>query len=485
MNRSLKDILKNITPIQVVGDVNLDISSLEFDSRKVESRALFFAINGTLTDGHKFIDKAIEKGAIAIACEKIPNNPSKDIVFIQFADTAAVLGHCVSVFYDNPSENINLIGITGTNGKTTTASLLYELHERLGYKTGLISTVKNIIHKRDVVATHTTPDVININKLLQEMVEDGCEYCFMEVSSHAIDQKRISGLRFVAGVFTNITQDHFDYHKTFQNYINTKKEFFDNLPKEAFALSNADDRNGKIMLQNTKAKKHYYGINTLADFHTKIVENAISGLHLITNGREIWSRLIGKFNAYNITSVFATSVLLGHSEEEVLTELTALGNVKGRFDYFVNDNNIMAIVDYAHTPDALQNVLSTINEIRTHNEKLITVVGAGGDRDKSKRAIMGKVATELSDKIIFCSDNPRTEDPELIIDDIVAGVEVDKKNKFLRITDRKEAIKTAVMLAEKGDIILVSGKGHETYQEIKGVKHDFDDKRILIEMLKN
>lgn len=481
------DIINIAKELQVDASIvaeNAVIENLVFDSRIKTQAALFFAIKGLQTDGHQFIDKAIANGAIAIVCEKIPDNKKEGISYLQVENTAKALAKTAHYFYDKASENIKLVGITGTNGKTTSASLLFELHKKLGYKCGLISTIKYIIHDKEYPASHTTPDAIQINKLLAEMVEEGCEYCFMEVSSHAIVQHRIDYLHFTAAVFTNITQDHFDYHQNFQNYINAKKTFFDMLPKNAFALSNADDRNGKIMLQNCDAKKYYYGIRQFADFQGKVMDSGINGLMLKLNELEMHSPLVGNFNAYNLTLVYAVASLLGHDKEEVLPILSGLGTVRGRFETILSEENIMGIIDYAHTPDALENVLTTINDIRTHNETLITVVGAGGNRDKSKRPLMGKIASELSDKVVFCSDNPRNEDPESILDDVIEGVEADRKTRYLRISDRKEAIRTAVMLAKPNDIILIAGKGHETYQEIKGVKYDFDDRKILIQMLK-
>ena len=484
MGFNIKNIAKELqVNVSIVAE-NAVIENLVFDSRIKTNAALFFAIKGLQTDGHQFIDKAIANGAIAIVCEKIPDTKKEGISYLQVENTAKALAKAANCFYGNASENIKLVGITGTNGKTTSASLLFELHKKLGYKCGLISTIKYIIHDKEYPASHTTPDAIQINKLLAEMVEEGCEYCFMEVSSHAIVQHRIDYLHFTAAVFTNITQDHFDYHQNFQNYINAKKTFFDMLPKNAFALSNADDRNGKIMLQNCDAKKYYYGIRQFVDFQGKVMDSDINGLMLKINEVEMHSPLVGNFNAYNLTLVYAVASLLGHDKEEVLPILSGLGTVRGRFETILSEENIMGIIDYAHTPDALENVLTTINDIRTHNETLITVVGAGGNRDKSKRPLMGKIASELSDKVVFCSDNPRNEDPESILDDVIEGVEADRKSRYLRISDRKEAIRTAVMLAKPNDIILIAGKGHETYQEIKGVKYDFDDRKILIQMLK-
>lgn len=464
--------------MKTVGSTAIEIDTLQFDSRKVNSRDVFIAITGTQVDGHTYIEKAIQLGAKAIICETIPKQ-TNNLTYIQVKNSSKALGTMASNYYGFPSSKLKLVGITGTNGKTTIASLLYELFESLGYPSGLLSTIQNKIENKIVAATHTTPDPIQINKLIEQMVTEGCGYCFMEVSSHAIDQDRISGLEFAGGIFTNLSHDHLDYHINFDNYLKVKKKFFDELPEKAFALTNVDDRNGKIMLQNTQAIKKSYSLKSLSDFKCKILENNFEGLLLNIDGQELCSNLIGSFNAYNLLAVYAAAVLLGEKPTEVLTALSNLQTVEGRFDYIRSLNNIIGIVDYAHSPDALKNVLDTIDSIRTHNETLITVFGAGGDRDKQKRPIMGKVACEKSDKVILTSDNPRSEVPEEIIKDIEKGIGLQYSNKVIAITNRKEAIKTACSFARKGDIILVAGKGHEKYQEIEGVKHPFDDKEIL------
>ncbi len=479
--KRLKDILKNCGTVKILGDENISIGNICFDSRKVMPSDVFIAVSGTAADGHRFISSTIEKGAVAIICEKLPEEIADHITYIQVENSAIALGVCASNYYDCPSENLILTGITGTNGKTTTATLLYELFKKSGYKTGLLSTVCNYIHNEEIPATHTTPDPVQLNALLARMVETGCQYCFMEVSSHSIHQHRIAGLKFAGGIFSNITHDHLDYHKTFDEYIKAKKMFFDNLPGEAFALSNFDDRNGKVMLQNTNAKKYSYSLRSMADFKCRILENHFEGMKLNMDGNEIWTRFIGKFNAYNLLAVYSAAVLLGLEKQEVLTIISELKSVNGRFEYFVSLEKVTAIVDYAHTPDALKNVLTTINEI-SEGGQVITVVGAGGDRDKTKRPEMAKIACNQSNKVILTSDNPRSENPEDILNDMMAGV--DNMKKVLRITDRKEAIRTAVMIAASGDIILIAGKGHETYQEIKGVKHHFDDKEIIKELFK-
>ncbi len=480
----LKDILYKAGILEVVGSTNIAITSLSFDSRKIEKDSLFIAIKGTQSDGHKFINDTISKGAVAILCEKIPENINEKIAYIKVADASLALGIIASNFYDNPSEKIKLVGITGTNGKTTTATLLFSLFKKLGYKVGLLSTVKNQINNDVIAATHTTPDSIQLNALLRQMIEKGCTHCFMEVSSHAVVQNRITGIHFTGAVFTNITHDHLDYHKTFDEYIKAKKKFFDGLGSNAFALTNRDDANGEVMLQNTKATKRTYSLHTMADFKCKVVENQFSGLHLNIDNNEIWSKLIGSFNAYNLLAVYATAILLKEDKTNVLTTLSTLGSVEGRFQYIRNNNGVIGIVDYAHTPDALQNVLKTINDIRTGNEKVITVVGCGGDRDSAKRPIMAKIACELSTKVILTSDNPRSEEPEKILKDMQAGVDAVNFKKTVSIADRYEAIKTACSYANDGDIILVAGKGHEKYQEIKGIKHPFDDIEVLQENLK-
>lgn len=480
----LKDILYKIRITDVVGVTNVAIEKIVFDSRKAEKLCLFVAVRGTQTDGHLYIDTAIKNGTSAIICEELPQNLVPGVTYVKVTNCAEALGIAASNFYDDPSEKLKLIGVTGTNGKTTNVTLLHRLFRLLGHKVGMLSTVENKINEKIIPSTHTTPDPIQLNQLLNQMVEEGCTHCFMEVSSHAVHQHRISGLQFHGAVFTNITHDHLDYHKTFDEYIAAKKMFFDVLPSSAFALSNKDDKNGEIMLQNTKAKKVFYSIKGMADFKAKILENRFTGLTLMIDGEEFWSKLIGTFNAYNLLSVYATAILAGERKLDVLTELSKVDAARGRFQFIKTESGISAIVDYAHTPDALQNVLATIKDIRTGNEQLITIVGCGGDRDKSKRPVMAEIACELSTKVILTSDNPRSEKPETIIEDMKKGVPALHFKKVLAIIDRKEAIKTACKMANKGDIILIAGKGHETYQEINGVKHDFDDAKIVSEMLK-
>ena len=468
--------------IEIAGTPDLEVRSISFDSRDVAPKSMFIAVKGTQVDGHRFIDQAIEKGAAIVVCEEIPAEGKQEVTFIKVKNSAFALGQIASNFYDNPSEKLKLVGITGTNGKTTIASLLYDLFTKLGYKSGLLSTIKSKVHQRTLDATHTTPDAIRINRLLAEMVDEGCDFAFMEVSSHAIDQERISGLQFAGAVFTNITHDHLDYHQTFKNYINTKKKFFDDLGSKAFALTNIDDKNGMVMLQNTKAIKETYGLKSMANFKGRVLENYFDGLLMTINDREVHSMLSGNFNAYNLLAVYASAMLLGMAQEEVLTALSTLKGAEGRFDLVRSSDNKTGIVDYAHTPDALENVLKTINDIRTKNEQLITVVGAGGDRDKAKRPKMAHTASKLSDLVILTSDNPRSEDPEEILKEMRAGIDPAKTGKTLVISNRAEAIKTAVTLAQPNDIILVAGKGHEKYQEIKGVRHPFDDKEILTQL---
>jgi len=476
--RKLDDILKGIEIIETIGSSDIEINTIQFDSRKVNTGDVFVAIKGTQVDGHSYIEQVLQSGAKAIVCEILPEH-LKDVVYILVKNSSRALGIMASNFYDNPSSKLKLVGITGTNGKTTIASLLYKLFQNLGYPTGLLSTIQNKIENKIVAATHTTPDPVQINKLINQMVSDGCEYCFMEVSSHAIDQDRIAGLEFAGGIFTNLSHDHLDYHINFDNYLKAKKKFFDELSSKAFALTNTDDRNGNIMLQNTKAIKKSYSLKGVSDFKCKIIENDFEGLLLNIDGQELCTKLIGNFNASNLLAVYATAVLLGENPAEVLTALSSLETVEGRFDYIRSANNIVGIVDYAHSPDALKNVLDTIDSIRTHNETLITVFGAGGDRDKEKRPVMGKVASEKSNKVILTSDNPRSEIPEKIIKEIENGIGPEYSNRVISITNRKEAIKAACSFARSGDIILIAGKGHEKYQEIKGVKHPFDDKEIL------
>lgn len=480
----LKDILYKAGLLEVIGSTNLAITSVCFDSRKVEKDSLYVAVKGTQNDGHEFIERAIAAGAIGIVCEDLPVNIDEKITYARVNNSGYALGVIASNFYDNPSSRIKLVGVTGTNGKTTTVTLLFNLFKTLGYKAGLISTVKNQINLEVIPATHTTPDAVSLNELLKQMVERGCQYCFMEVSSHAVVQHRIAGLNFAGGVFTNITHDHLDYHKTFDEYIKAKKGFFDQLGEDAFALVNKDDANGMIMLQNTRAKKKAYALKSNADFKCKIMENQFSGLLLNVDGSEVWTKLIGTFNAYNILAVYATATLLKENKVNILTTLSNLNSVEGRFEYVHTGNGIVGIVDYAHTPDALLNVLKTVNDIRTGNEQVISIVGCGGDRDAQKRPLMAQIACELSTKVILTSDNPRSEDPNEIIRQMQKGVEPQHYKKALTIPDRKEAIKMACSIANPGDIILLAGKGHETYQEIKGVKHPFDDMEILKENLK-
>jgi len=482
--KNLKDILYKVAVEAVYGTTDRLIKSIQFDSRKVQEKGLFVAIEGTVSDGHKFIDDVISKGVSVIICQDLPLQRNSEVTFVVVKDSNKALAIVASNYYDNPSEKLKLIGITGTNGKTTIATLLYNLFKKAGYKSGLLSTVKVLVDDQEFPATHTTPNSITINTYLQKMVAARVEFCFMEVSSHGIDQKRSEGLNFDGGIFTNLSHDHLDYHSSFAEYRDVKKSFFDNLPKSAFALVNIDDKNGRVMLQNTKAKQYTYALKTVADYKAKILENELNGLLLKINNNEIWTRLIGTFNAYNLLAIYAAADLLGIEQLENLRLLSELESVSGRFEYTISDTGITAIIDYAHTPDALKNVLETINSIRTYNEKVITVVGCGGDRDKTKRPKMAHIASELSDQTIFTSDNPRTEDPQSIIDDMEVGVEPQNYKKTLSIVDRKQAIKTASQLADKGDILLIAGKGHETYQEVNGVKTDFDDYKIVTTILK-
>ncbi|MFY8069748.1 MAG: UDP-N-acetylmuramoyl-L-alanyl-D-glutamate--2,6-diaminopimelate ligase [Flavobacterium sp.] len=481
--KRLKDILYRVSIEAVHGATDLAISKIEFDSRKVESNTAFVAIKGTLSDGHDYIEKAIALGANVIVCEQFPETIVQGITYVQVNDTNEALAYLSANFYDNPSEKIKLVGVTGTNGKTTIASLLYQLFKKAGYKVGLLSTVKIMVDTEEFKATHTTPDSLTLNYYLDQMVQEGCEFCFMEVSSHGIHQKRTAALEFSGGIFTNLSHDHLDYHNTFAEYRDVKKAFFDYLPKSAFAITNSDDKNGAIMLQNTKAKKITYALKSYADYKAQILENQLSGLLLKINDNEVWVKLIGSFNAYNLLAIYAVAVELGIEQFEALRLLSELESVSGRFQFIVSDTKITAIVDYAHTPDALENVLQTIENIRTKNEQLITVVGCGGDRDKTKRPVMANIASTLSDKAIFTSDNPRTENPEIIIQEMEQGVEPQNFKKTISILDRKQAIKTACQLANPNDIILIAGKGHETYQEINGVKYDFDDLQIVTELL--
>jgi UDP-N-acetylmuramoyl-L-alanyl-D-glutamate--2,6-diaminopimelate ligase len=477
----LSDILYKTRLEEIIGSTNVAISSVTFDSRKVKKDSLFIATRGTASDGHHYIEVAIENGAVAVVCEDLPETIKENITYVKVLDSSASLGYIACNFYDNPSEKLKLVGITGTNGKTTTVTLLFNLFRGLGYNVGLLSTVENKINTTVIPSTHTTPDALALNELLAEMVEAGCQYAFMEVSSHAIVQHRITGLKFTGAAFSNITHDHLDYHKTFEEYIRAKKMFFDHLQDDAFALTNKDDRNGSVMLQNTKAKKYSYGLKSIADFKCRVVENHLNGLLLSIDNQEVWVKLIGSFNAYNVLVVYSIALLLKQDKVQVLTTLSNLNSVEGRFQYIKSKNGIVAIVDYAHTPDALKNVLETIKDIRTGNEQVITLVGCGGDRDAAKRPIMAQIACEYSNKVILTSDNPRSEDPEAILNQMQAGISPVEMKKTLRISDRKEAIRTAVAFAKEGDIILIAGKGHEKYQEIKGVKHPFDDFEIVKE----
>lgn len=479
----LKEIVYKVAIEAVKGSTEIAVNKIEFDSRKIEANDVFVAIRGTISNGHDFIEKAISLGATAIVCDTLPDVTVAGITYIQVKDTNSALAFMASNYYDNPSSKLRLVGITGTNGKTTIASLLYQLFKKAGYKVGLLSTVKIMVDTIEYKATHTTPDSLTINHYLNEMIEMGCEYCFMEVSSHGVHQKRTEGLQFEGGVFTNLSHDHLDYHPTFAEYRDVKKSFFDHLPKSAFALTNVDDKNGAVMLQNTNARKLTYALKSYANYKAQILENQLSGLLLKINENEVWVKLIGTFNAYNLLAIYGTAVELGIESFEALRLLSELESVSGRFQFIVSDEKITAIVDYAHTPDALENVLKTINDIRTKNEQLITVVGCGGDRDKAKRPIMANIATQVSDKVIITSDNPRTENPSTIIAEMEAGVEPQNFKKSLSIEDRKQAIKTACQLANANDIILIAGKGHETYQEIQGVRYDFDDMKMVKEFL--
>ncbi len=482
---TLQDLLMPIKPIKIVGNTAIGINNLCVDSRKVNNASAFFAIKGTLSDGHDYIEKAISVGAVAIICEKPPTEIDANITYIVVANAANAAGLMASAFYGYPSQQLKVVGITGTNGKTTTATLLYNLFKGLGYKCGLISTVKNIIEDEAEESTHTTPDAISIQFLLKRMADKGCTHVFMEVSSHAIHQERIAGIVFAGGVFTNITHDHLDYHKTFDEYIRVKKLFFDNLPSTAFALTNADEKRGLVMLQNTKAAKNTYSLKMPATVKGKVLENNLSGLVLNVDGIEAHFRMIGIFNAYNLLAVYGTGILLGEDKTQVLAVLSGLIGAAGRFETYLSPKDkILGIIDYAHTPDALLNVLATINQLRTNGQQLITIIGCGGDRDRSKRPIMAEAACRHSDKIILTSDNPRSEDAEEILNEMEKGLNTAQKERVLRITDRRAAIKTAVMLAKTDDILLVAGKGHETYQEIKGIKHHFDDKEELLESFK-
>ena len=480
----LNEVLKNITPIKIVGNDNVEITGVNIDSRRIKAGHLFVAIKGTQVDGHQFIDKAIELGADAVLCEELPEKLSDHVTYVQVESTEDAVGKVATLFYGNPSHKLKLVGVTGTNGKTTIATLLYNMFRKFGYKVGLLSTVCNYIDDVEVPADHTTPDPIELNELLAKMVEAGCEYAFMECSSHAIHQKRIGGLKFAGGLFTNLTRDHLDYHKTFENYRNAKKAFFDGLPKDAFAITNADDKNGMIMVQNTKATVKTYSIRSMADFRARLLECHFEGMYLEIDGREVGVQFIGKFNVSNLLAVYGAAIMLGKKPEDILLVLSTLHSVSGRLEPIHSPEGFTAIVDYAHTPDALANVLNAIHEVLDGKGHVITVCGAGGNRDKGKRPLMAQEAVRQSDKVIITSDNPRFEDPQEIINEMLAGLNEQQMRKVISIVDRKEAIRTACMMAQKGDVVLVAGKGHENYQEIKGVKHHFDDKEVLHEIFK-
>jgi UDP-N-acetylmuramoyl-L-alanyl-D-glutamate--2,6-diaminopimelate ligase len=481
--KKLSDILYKVSATALTGNTSIDINDVQIDSRKVQKGTLFIAVRGVAFDGHEFILKAIEQGAVAVLCEQMPPSQKEGITYVQTKNTAEAAGIVAHNFYDQPTAKLKLVGVTGTNGKTTIATLLYKLFACLGYKCGLLSTVENQIAGKIIPSTHTTPDTISLNALLKQMVDEGCEYAFMEVSSHAVHQRRIAGLEFAGALFSNITHDHLDYHKTFDEYIRAKKRFFDDLSSSAFAITNIDDKRGNVMLQNTNAKKYSYSLKTVADFKGKILENVLTGLLMTINDQEVHFRLIGEFNAYNLLAVYGAAICLGEDKSEVLQCLSDTTGAEGRFDYLISPKSkVIGIVDYAHTPDALVNVLSTIKKLKQGHEQVITVVGCGGDRDRTKRPIMGEVACEYSDKAIFTSDNPRSEDAQQILNEMEAGLSSAAKRKYISIADRKQAIKTAVSMANAEDIVLIAGKGHEKYQEINGVKHHFDDKEVLKEM---
>ncbi|MDJ1468401.1 UDP-N-acetylmuramoyl-L-alanyl-D-glutamate--2,6-diaminopimelate ligase [Xanthocytophaga flava] len=481
MAASLSQLLQGVPVLAITGDTTQQITKLCLDSRQVQPGSLFAAVRGTQTDGHQFIAKAVELGATAIVCEQLPETQVASVVYIQVSDSAKALGFIASNFYGNPSEKLKLVAVTGTNGKTTTVTLLYQLFRRLGYRTGMLSTVRNYIDDKPVEATHTTPDAINLNALLADMVTAGCTHAFMEASSHAIVQERTAGVKFTGAIFTNITHDHLDFHQTFDNYIKAKKKLFDELPSSAFALANLDDKRGLIILQNTSARKATFSLVNPAPFKGRLIANTLHGLEMEIEGKEVWFKLIGEFNAYNILGVYATAILLGEPIEEVLMQLSDVLPAPGRFDQVRSAEGVIGIVDYAHTPDALENVLETIQELKDGG-KVITIVGCGGNRDAAKRPLMAEIACKLSDKILLTSDNPRFEEPEAILADMEKGVKITDRNRVQTIIDRKEAIAKAVALAQPGDIILIAGKGHETYQEIKGVKYPFDDKKIITEL---
>ncbi len=478
----LNELLKNVETLNIIGDVEVEITGVNIDSRRIEKGHLFVAIPGTQTDGHKYIPKAIELGAAAVLCENVPEQQVPGVTYIQVASTEDAVGKVATLFYGDPSRKLKLVGVTGTNGKTTIATLLYNMFRKFGHKCGLLSTVCNYIEDEAIPADHTTPDPIELNRLLAQMVDAGCEYAFMECSSHAIAQKRIGGLKFAGGLFTNLTRDHLDYHKTFENYRDAKKAFFDGLDKDAFAITNADDKNGQIMVQNCKAQVKTYSTRTMADFKAKIIECHFEGMYLDINGKEVGVQFIGKFNVSNLLAVYGAAVMLGKKPEDILLILSTLKSVNGRLEPIHSPEGYTAIVDYAHTPDALENVLNAIHEVLNGKGKVITVCGAGGNRDKGKRPLMAQEAVKQSDKVIITSDNPRFEKPQDIINDMLAGLDQKQMKKVVSIVDRREAIRTACMLAQKGDVILIAGKGHEDYQEIKGVKHHFDDKEVVKEI---
>jgi UDP-N-acetylmuramoyl-L-alanyl-D-glutamate--2,6-diaminopimelate ligase len=479
----LSDILYKCELLSITGSTDIRVKDLAHDSRKVTDGTLFIALSGLSVDGHDFISSAEKNGAVAVLCSTMPEALSPDVTYVKVADTQVAMARIAANFFDNPSEKLTIVGVTGTNGKTTIATLLYNLYSKSGIKCGLVSTISNRIGEDEVPAAFTTPDSIALNELFARMLEQNCRYCFMEVSSHAIHQKRVEGINFAGGIFTNLTHDHLDYHKTFKDYLTAKKSFFDQLGKKAFALTNSDDKNGQVMLQNTTARKYSYGLKNMADYRGKVIENLLSGLVLHVDGKEVYCRLVGEFNAANLMAIYACTRLLGMESDASLTALTALEPVEGRFDFFISENNVTGIVDYAHTPDALENVLKTIQNLRKGTEKVITVIGCGGNRDAEKRPAMAAIAANFSDKVILTSDNPRFEEPEAIINDMQKGIELTAVKKILVIENRKEAIKTAAALASPGDVLLVAGKGHEKYQEIKGVKYPFDDKLILKEAL--
>ena len=475
--KRLQDIIASVEVLQVVGDLQTEIVGLNYDSRRVAAGDCFFAVVGVQSDGHNYIPQAVERGACAVVCERLPESPAEGVCYVRVADTNAAMADMAAAFYDHPSRELQLVGVTGTNGKTTTATLLYDLFRMLGYRAGLISTVVYRVGEREIESTHTTPDSIRLNAMLREMVDAGCDYCFMECSSHAIVQDRIRGVRFVGGIFTNLTHDHLDYHKTFAEYLRAKKLFFDHLPKEAFALTNIDDRNGRVMVQNTRAAVRTLSLRSMADFRCKVIEMLMDGMLLRLDGEEVWVKCIGRFNAYNMLTIYATALMLGQRKEEVLTAISTLQSVSGRFEYIRAADGTTAVVDYAHTPDALENVISTIEEIRQPDQKLIVLCGCGGDRDKTKRPEMATIAVKYADTSMCTSDNPRTEDPEQMLRDMVEGLPLDAR--YLKIADRGEAVRTAAMLARPGDIILLAGKGHETYQVIGTEKIHFDDREEI------